>query len=115
MARAKKFPNQILKKKATTKLLKSLAAGYNGEIKAVVDLEKGTIAAGAEWHIESRDLLVKTGGDPDDMWGSRVNIETKEIVFKSQINDGREGASGSEIVNKKIRAGVEALIRKYLV
>lgn len=112
---AKKFHNQILTKKATSKLLKTLAAGYNGEIKAVVDLENKTIAAGAEWHIECRDLLLKEGGDPDDMWGSRVNIETKKIVFKSQINDGREGALGSEIVNDKIRAGVEELIRKYLV
>lgn len=112
---APKFHNQILTKKASAGLLSRLASGHNGDIKAVADLKRGVIAAGAEWHVDSLDLLVKSGGDAEDMWGARLNIKTGAIVFKSQINDGREGVLENEIIDDEIRYEVESLIRKFLI
>lgn len=110
-----KYYNQILTKKASLTLLKRLGAGFGGEIKAVVDIKREVVAAGAEWHAESRDMLVKNGSDAEDLWGARVNIKTGHIVYKSQINEGRMGAQGNEIVDQEIRSDVETLIRRYLV
>ena len=110
-----KFCPQILCKKATVALLKKLAAGFDGEIKAVVDLKRNVLAAGSEWHHEARDLLVKDGSDSDDLWGARINIKTGAISFKSQINEGRVGAENNEISDQEIRSEVETVIHNWLV
>lgn len=96
-------------------MLKKLAAGFEGEIKAVVDLKRNILAAGAEWHHEARDLLVKDGSDADDLWGARVNIKTGAISYKSQINEGRVGAENNEIADQEIRSEVETLIHSLLL
>jgi hypothetical protein len=110
-----KFCPQILCKKATLTLLKKLAAGFEGEIKAVVDLKRNILAAGSEWHHEARDLLVKDGSDSDDLWGARVNIKTGAISYKSQINEGRVGAENNEITDQEIRSEVEVVIQNLLL
>lgn len=110
-----KFCPQILCKKATQATLKKLAAGFDGEIKAVVDLKRNILAAGSEWHHEARDLLVKDGSDTDDLWGARVNIKTGAISYKSQINEGRVGAENNEIADQEIRSEVEAVIQSLLL
>jgi hypothetical protein len=110
-----KFCPQILCNKATAALLKKLAAGFDGEIKAVVDLKRNILAAGSEWHHEARDLLVKDGSDADDLWGARVNIKTGAISYKSQINEGRVGAENNEITDQEIRSEVEAVIQSWLL
>jgi len=111
-----KFHLQILSKRATQQQLKRLAAGFNGEeIKAVVDIKRTAIAAGCEWHSEARNLLVKNGSDSEDLWGARVNIKNGAISFKSQINDGRTGCDGNEIVDQEIRSEVESVLKQYLI
>jgi hypothetical protein len=110
-----KFCPQILHNKATAALLKKLAAGFDGEIKAVVDLKRNILAAGSEWHHEARDLLVKDGSDSDDLWGARVNIKTGAISYKSQINEGRVGAENNEITDQEIRSEVEVVINSLLL
>lgn len=96
-------------------MLKKLAAGFDGEIKAVVDLKRNILAAGSEWHHEARDLLVKDGSDADDLWGARINIKTGSISYKSQINEGRVGAENNEIADQEIRSEVEVVIHSLLL
>lgn len=110
-----KFYPQILCEKAPQALLKKLAAGFEGEIKAVVDIKRNILAAGSEWHHEARDLLVKDGSDSDDLWGARVNIKTGAISFKSQINEGRVGAENNEVTDQETRSEVEVVIHSLLL
>ncbi|MBI5815304.1 MAG: hypothetical protein HZB29_06795 [Nitrospinae bacterium] len=111
-----KFHLQILSKRATAQQLKRLASGFNGEeIKAVVDVKRGAIAAGCEWHSEARDVLLKSGSDSEDLWGARVNIKNGAIIYKSQINEGRVGSDGNELVDQEIRSEVETVLKQYLV
>ncbi|MBI4667343.1 MAG: hypothetical protein HY751_13145 [Nitrospinae bacterium] len=110
-----KFCVQIISKKAGSGLIKKLAAGFEGEIKAVVDVKRSIIAAGCEWHDEARDMLVKNGSDSDDLWGARVCVKSGDIIFKSQINEGRVGAEKNEICDQEIRSEVESVIRQLLI
>ncbi|MBF0292673.1 MAG: hypothetical protein HQK86_11020 [Nitrospinae bacterium] len=110
-----KFHPQILNEKPSQSMLKKLAACFEGEIKAVVDIKRNIIAAGSEWHHEARDLLVKDGSDSDDLWGARVNIKTGAISFKSQINEGRVGTENNEITDQEVRSEVETMIQNLLL
>lgn len=110
-----KFCPQILSEKPSQSMLKKLAACFEGEIKAVVDIKRNIIAAGSEWHHEARDLLVKDGSDADDLWGARVNIKTGAISFKSQINEGRVGTENNEITDQEVRSEVETMIQSFLL
>lgn len=110
-----KFCPQILHKKPSPATIKKLAAGFDGEIKAVVDLKRNILAAGSEWHHEARDMLIKNGSDADDLWGARINVKTGAISFKSQINENRVGAENNEIADQEIRSEVEAVIQSMLL
>ncbi len=70
--------------------VKELAENDLGEmIKAVVDVQKGVMAIGGEWHSDAEKVLLKAGSGQKDLWG--INLfpgRSKEqlIEFTSLIN-----------------------------
>ncbi|MEE8484629.1 MAG: DUF5674 family protein [Nitrospinota bacterium] len=110
-----KFVNRMVPEPATEDQLKELAAGHRGVVKAVVDVKRRRMAAGAEWHTECLELLKENGSNSEDCWGLKLVVETGEIKYKSQINKNRPGNRLDEIEDPKIRETVAEMVRERLV
>ncbi|MBI3500851.1 MAG: hypothetical protein HY063_03570 [Bacteroidetes bacterium] len=70
--------------------LKSMAEKQFGSmIKAVVDIDKGTMAVGGEMHADEETFLIDEGSKQENLWGINIYPEKKgeeRIEFDSMIN-----------------------------
>lgn len=84
------FRLQIIRQPVTrTTLAVEAAGGFGDMIKAVVDVERGVMAIGAELHSDEEAALLDDGSMQADLWG--INLypgETGEgwLEFDSMIN-----------------------------
>ncbi len=109
------FHNTIITGPVVADLLQKLAAGHHGIIKVVVDIRLMRMAAGGEWHTDCLKLLAESGSSRDDCWGAKYDIETGNIVYKSQINQNRPGNIIDEIQDGNIRNTVAEMVNRHLV
>ncbi len=70
--------------------LRKMAAEMFGDlVKAVVDVEKGTVAVDAELHSDEEASLLENGSEQDDLWGINLypDVQGGDFVeFDSLIN-----------------------------
>lgn len=101
--------------------LKSLAEQRFGDmVKAVVDIEAGLMAIGAELHSDEEALLIDRGSQQRDLWG--INLYPDQfpdedwLEFDSMINIRPAQGNRSRSVDdprtrERIRAVVARLVR----
>ena len=81
---------EVIENSITKDDLKKIAEHQFGDfVKAVVDLEKGVIAIGAELHADEEALLIESGSRQENLWGVNVypDLSGDEwIEFNSMIN-----------------------------
>ena len=83
-------------------------------IKVVVDIEKGILSAGCEFHIEcAEDLVNNEDSKQKNLWGANFYYD-KNIDFVSLINIKPGENKSMEIKNPIIKQKVENIIRKLL-
>ena len=84
------MPMQIVSAPITRDELRRIAGQQFGDfVKAVVDVQRGVMAIGAELHADEEALLLQQGAHQADLWGinlypDRANDEL--IEFDSMIN-----------------------------
>jgi hypothetical protein len=111
----------IVREKMLMPELMALAAYWFTDFaKAVVDIEQGIIAVGAELHSDQEALLLAQGSKQEDLWG--VNLypeltETDWIEFDSMINlrprqGNRSRGVEDEATRRKITEVVNKLIKR---
>lgn len=62
---------------------------FGSMIKAVVDIDKGTMAVGGEMHADEETFLIDEGSKQENLWGINIYPEKKgeeRIEFDSMIN-----------------------------
>jgi hypothetical protein len=83
-------PPRLVRDRITRAELARLAAtGFGDMVKAVVDLERRTMAVGGELHSDEEAMLLDDGSTQSDVWG--INLYPGEagdgfIEFDSMIN-----------------------------
>ena len=64
--------------------------GFGDMVKAVVDIDRGILALGAELHADEEAALLESGSEQDNLWGINLYPETisgpEFIEFDSMIN-----------------------------
>jgi hypothetical protein len=106
------MPMQIVSAPITRDELRRIAGQQFGDfVKAVVDVQGGVMAIGAELHADEEALLLEQGARQADLWGinlypDRANDEL--IEFDSMINVRPAQGNRSRGVDD---AAVQALIR----
>ena len=107
---------ELLSKK---ELIEIAEEGFGDLVKAVVDIEKGLMAAGGELHADEEASLLKLGSRQENLWGINLypqKLEKEFIEFDSLINirpaqgNRSRGIENLEI-QKRIREIVEKLIK----
>lgn len=85
-----KFNNILIDTPIALEQLKIYAGqGFGNMIKAVIDVEKGIAAVGAELHADEEQFLLEQGSGQKNLWG--INIRVAEafpecVEFDSMIN-----------------------------
>lgn len=82
------MPMQIVSTPITRDDLRRIAGEQFGDfVKAVVDVQRGVMAIGAELHADEEALLIQQGARQTDLWGINLYPDGPELVeFDSMIN-----------------------------
>ena len=113
------FRLQIVSQPVTRATLAAEAAdGFGSMIKAVVDVERGVMAIGAELHADEEAALLDDGSRQADLWG--INLYPDEsgdawLEFDSMINmrpaqGNRTRGVDDDRTREAIRQVVHALV-----
>ena len=110
---------QILNHKIDMEEVKKLAdLWYGTMIKGCVDVELGRVALGGDYHIESSELLTKTGSLLENVWGFNIRFEENPdgvLEFDSMVNiKPNFGNRSRNIGNPEIANKAEEIIRKFI-
>lgn len=102
------------------KELREIAVKRFGDlVKAVVDIEKGIMALGADLHADEEAFLLKEGSDQQNLWGINLypELEMPEIVeFDSVINiRPSRGNRSRSVENEEIRQRILAIIKNLII
>mgnify|MGYP001575333627 CR=1 FL=1 len=102
----------IIEEVITSEEFRLANENYPNYIKVVVDIDRGILAAGGEWHVDAEAALLENGSRQMNLWGGGLDLITKEIEFTSLINT-RPGVSNSqEVLDAGIRSKMEEIVRR---
>jgi hypothetical protein len=106
------MPMQIVSTPITRDELQRIAGQQFGDfVKAVVDVQRGTMAIGAELHADEEALLIQQGARQADLWGINLypdRASDELIEFDSMINVRPSQGNRSRGVDD---AAIQGLIR----
>jgi len=110
---------QIIRESVTRAFLHEVAQERFGDmVKAVVDIERGIMAIGAELHVDEEQLLLQDGSSQQNLWGINIyqDMHTDDwIEFDSMINirpkqNNRSRSVEDVLIQQKIIQIVHALV-----
>jgi hypothetical protein len=105
----------LILEKATPQQLREMAAFYVEHIKVAVDIERGMLAGGGEWHADCEAVLREHGSTKENVWGAGYKPGTKEVDFYCLINiRPRQNNPDQGILSAEVREKVEKIIRERL-
>ncbi|MEK7531585.1 MAG: DUF5674 family protein [Patescibacteria group bacterium] len=110
----------IAEEKITISELKEIAQEfYITMIKGAVDIEKGIVVFGGEYHIDASAFLTeKTGSKSDDIWGFNIYLDQPKeewIEYRALINIKPVHGNRSMIISdKKIRDRIQTLVNSKI-
>jgi len=84
-------------------------------IKLAVDVERGILAGGGEYHADCEEILLEEGSRQEDIWGVDWYPESRRVEFVALLNiRPRQGNRGMEIEDPKLRTKIETIVRQWL-
>jgi len=111
---------RIVKDKLSVDEVRTIVLDEFGDMaKVVVDIERGILAIGGEWHSEGQDELVKDGSDGRNVWGCNYYAfrdADKRIEYNSLINiKPTIGHTSMDIEDSDVRNKVKDIIELLLL
>lgn len=103
---------RIVEDTITTDELRDIAAEYYVTmVKGVVDISKGIVAFGGEYHMDANIKILEEGSAQADVWGFNIFLDRPQderIEFTSLINirpqvGNRSMEVEDEVIRKKMR------------
>ena len=94
------------------------AAGFGDMVKAVVDIEKNTIAIGGELHADEEEILLEHGSSQRDLWG--INLYPHKpgpewLEYDSMINiRPSQGNRSRSVEDPAVREKIAAVVNRLV-
>jgi hypothetical protein len=105
----------IVRQRATEKEISEMLEELKTYVKLAVDVERDILAGGGEYHADCEEALIEDGSRQEDIWGADWYPDSKTVEFIALINiRPKQGNRGMEIEDPKVRAKIEAIIRRLL-
>ena len=104
-----------LEQPATPKEIQGMLKTFGDYTKLAVDIKKGTLAGGGEFHADGVATLLERGSQQEDIWGADWFPKGKRIHYGALINVRSKQKNNSlEIQDEEIRRKIERVVRKLL-
>lgn len=92
---------------------------YADMVKGAVDLERGVIALGGEYHMDANTVLVEAGSSQKHVWGFNIypaRLGEDWIEYTALINiRPKEGNRAMTVQDESVRAAMRAIIERLIV
>jgi len=107
---------KIIKENISKAELRELALEFYVEmVKGVVDIERGIMALGGEWHIDANQVLIEDGSSQKNLWGFNIYLDGR-IEYISLINiRPLQNNRTLEVEDPNIRGKMDAIIKKLVI
>lgn len=111
---------EIIRTKASKEKIKELADNSFGSMfKLAVDIERGILTAGGEFHADGEQSLIEEGSKQKDIWGANYYPFEKphnRVEYTALINiRPSSGNQSMKIEDLKIREKVKAIVESLLL
>jgi len=105
----------IIRRRATEEEIREMLEELETYVKLVVDVERGILAGGGEYHADCEEVLLEDGSRQEDLWGADWYPESKTVEFVALINiRPRQGNRGMGIEDPNLRTKIETIVRQLL-
>jgi Protein of unknown function (DUF5674) len=105
----------IIRRRASEKEIPEMLEELETYVKMAVDVERGILAGGGEYHADCEEVLLEDGSRQEDIWGVDWYPESRTVQFGALINiRPRQGNRAMEIEDPKLREKIETIIRRLL-
>lgn len=103
----------ILEGLATETQVRDMLESLGTYIKVAVDIERGILAGGGEYHADCEEALLQHGSRQEYVWGADWYSDTLAVSFGALINiRPSQGNPSMEIRDPAVRRTVEAIVRR---
>jgi hypothetical protein len=106
---------RIIRQHATGQELADMLEALGTYIRLAVDVGRGILAGGGEYHADCEEVLLEDGSVQEQVWGADWYPDSRSVLFGALINiRPRQGNMGMEIQDIRLREQVEAVVRNLL-
>ncbi|MDK3159240.1 DUF5674 family protein [Kamptonema cortianum] len=105
----------LIQAHATKEQIEEMLETLSSYIKLAVDIERGILAGGGEYHADCEAVLLENGSKQVDIWGADWYPLTQEVGYESLINiRPRQNNRSMEIQDPVIREQVAQIVQQLL-
>jgi hypothetical protein len=108
----------IVRSRVDLLVLTPLRVWHKQLVKGVVDVERGVIALGGDWHMDANVVLLADGSEQQNVWGFNVYPDEhgdKAIEYISLINiRPGQGNREMEVVDPELRLKMKGVVASLL-
>ena len=104
----------VLRQPATAQQVREMLEAHETYIKVAVDIQRGILAGGGEFHADCESVLVEEESRREDVWGADWIPTEQSVRFGALINIRPQINPSMEIQRQEIRHQVEVITRTLL-
>ncbi|MBD2310210.1 hypothetical protein H6G20_00755 [Desertifilum sp. FACHB-1129] len=105
----------LIQAHATKEQIEEMLETLSSYIKLAVDIERGILAGGGEYHADCEAVLLENGSKQVNIWGADWYPLTQEVGYESLINiRPRQNNRSMEIQDPVIREQVAQIVQQLL-
>jgi hypothetical protein len=109
------MPIHYLDQRATPEQFAEMLGELETLIKFAVDICRGVVAGGGEFHADCEGVLLQQGSSQQDIWGADYLPDSDAVRCEAMINLMPSRANPSlKIIDPEIRRRTEAVLRALL-
>jgi hypothetical protein len=106
---------QIIRNRATVEQMGQMLEVLELYIKLAVDIKRGILAGGGEFHVDCEQVLLRDGSEQANIWGADWYPHRQTIAYESIINiRPRDNNRSLEIQSPQIRDQVGQVVKSLL-
>jgi hypothetical protein len=104
---------QLLRAPANASTLDALGRARGGGIRLAVDVERGVVAAGGEFHADCEEALLDDGSVPENVWGADLDPDSGALTFRALINiKPQQGGRTMAVEEPTVRTRIAEIVRE---
>lgn len=106
---------RIIRQRATAQESADMLEALESYIKLAVDVDRGILAGGGEYHADCEEVLLEDGSRQESVWGADWYPDSRTVAFGALINiRPRQGNMAMQIQDPRLRERIDAVVRRLL-